>query len=786
MLFLTLLFFATDLIAIKNGAKAGEQEYLDAKKLLSVDPSLALTNLQQVYDTFQHVKSMETIIDHYLFKVHDYKKSYEYSELLAKDGHPYGHFVKGVFLSANIVKSENNIQQSLIHLIMASRDRHLPSLMATGYRYLNGIGVKESCSKSLQYYKAAAKIIVRHRVNGPPLGTLLPPLPIHLEANDGGIYGHISHSKPNDRIFGDDASGISEEDIIDYSKMLAESGDISSQYLLGQVFYQGLQNFKQNYQIAFLYFKKAANVLDLKESAINESDEEDAHLKRKERIFAGKSAAMLGRMYLRGEFVSKNNELAFSWFKKGSEVGDGLSFSGLGYMYEFGLNTNPNIKKALEMYLKAAERQDAYGLTRLGKHYKEQKDYIGASNYLNIASHLGNVQASYLLGDMVQNGYGVSSDCKQAVQLYKKVAETGYEWFYPYTIHAYESLANGAPENALINYLFASEMGVELGQVNLAYLIDKQEITHSNLTSNNLTSLALLAFHRAANQGNVDARIKAGDYHYNGIGVEENKIQAFEYYKAASDARSSFASWNIGYMYENAVGVPQDYNMAMRYYDLAYEYNKDTWLVVSLSNLKLRLRWSFDDFSKYFQSTPKQDKATNINDKEIPTDTLGDTNNQINDEIDWEIEEMRIPTWKRNNNNDAFTTIESVLFGSSASGMDNLIFFGLILISGYLFYIRRRNQDLPQIVPQQAVVERQEIPNPRLNQLVEQMREQQRQRIINQQTTDQIEQTEQSPTAIATGVELSIEELRQRRLRVVEQTTEEPTIPLEEQADDSE
>ena len=708
---LLFLFFivATDLVPIENPSKIATSEYLKSKSLLLTDPELAIKELQHNYDTFQHSKSLETIIDHYLFKLHDYSKALEYSKVLSEDGHSYGHFIQGVFLSANLTSSSNSVQESLIHFAMASRDRHLPSLMAMGYRYSFGIGVKESCSKSLQYYKAAAKIIVRHTVNGPPLGTLLPPHPIHLESTEGGIYGHISHSKPNDRLFGDESSGISEEDIIDYSKMLAESGDISSQYLLGQVFYSGLQNFKQNFQLAHYYFSKATQQLSKIEN--EEEDNDEYSTRKKDLMYIGKSASMLGRMYLRGEYVPKNNELAFHWFTKGVDCSDGSAYSGLAYMYEFGLNTKLNMKKALDFYTKAAERQDAYGLTRLGKYYKENKDYIASSNYLNIASHFGNVQASFLLGDMVQNGLGISADCKQAVKLYKRVAESGYEWFYPYTQHGYESLAHSDKENALINYIFASEMGLELAQVNLAFLIDTNEISTLPYFPS-LESVALVNFHRAANQGNVDARLKAGDYHFNGIGVNVSFPQAFEYYKAASDSRSSYAAWNMGYMYENGIGTHQDFNLALRFYDLAYDYNKDTWLVVYLSVFKLKARWSYREFLNSFQESPEEIIETKA---PVP----------IKEEMEWEIEDMRIPTWKRSTN-DMFNNVESLLFGQN-SGMDNLVFFGLVIVSAWLYYIRRRNQQ------QERIVVDQDRPNPRLNQLLEQMRQQQRDRLQQQQ-----------------------------------------------------
>eukprot|EP00834_Sanchytrium_tribonematis_P000495 NODE_9_length_64580_cov_1.431941.p22 type:complete len:335 gc:universal NODE_9_length_64580_cov_1.431941:62960-61956(-) len=333
-------------------------------------------------------------------------------------------------------------------------------------------------------------------------------------------------------------------------------------------------------------------------------------------------------------------------------------------------------------------------------------------------------------------------------------------------------------------------MGIELAQVNLAYLIDKEEIKQSNITQN-LKNLALLSFHRAANQGNVDARIKAGDYHYNGNGIEEDRQQAFEYYKAASESRSSYAAWNIGYMYENGIGVKQDFNMAMRFYDLAYEYNKDTWLVVSLSNLKLRLRWSWNDFLKYFQNNSEESEE--VVEEELPISKQHKT-----EEIDWEIDEMRTPTWKRNNYNDGFSTLENMFFGSSSAGMDNLIFFALILVSGYLFYIRRRNQvQLRAPTNDVPVVEVQS--NARLNSLLEQMREQQRQRlqeneqmptpepIQNSPIEETLQNSEVDPVlienieqTIPVQQNVSAEELRKRRLQFLEQVdkkeNEEPEI----------
>lgn len=75
--------------------------------------------------------------------------------------------------------------------------------------------------------------------------------------------------------------------------------------------------------------------------------------------------------------------------------------------------------------------------------------------------------------------------------------------------------------------------------------------------------LALTQWIRAAAQRNIDALVKVGDYYYHGLGVAEEPEQsrlekAARYYQSASDTQlSALAMWNLGWMYENGVGVPQ-------------------------------------------------------------------------------------------------------------------------------------------------------------------------------------------------------------------------------------
>ena len=80
---------------------------------------------------------------------------------------------------------------------------------------------------------------------------------------------------------------------------------------------------------------------------------------------------------------------------------------------------------------------------------------------------------------------------------------------------------------------------------------------------NNLARLALTQWTRAAAQRNIDALVKVGDYYYHGLGVsdepEHSRLEkAAKYYQSASDTQTSaLAMWNLGWMYENGIGVPQ-------------------------------------------------------------------------------------------------------------------------------------------------------------------------------------------------------------------------------------
>jgi len=179
--------------------------------------------------------------------------------------------------------------------------------------------------------------------------------------------------------------------------------------------------------------------------------------------------------------------------------------------------------------------------------------------------------------------------CSIAVSFYKVVAERG-SWDGD-LLHegevAWDTETSSGKDLAMLKWWIAAERGYEMAQNNLAYVLDQGapsvpfsairviHVWRSDKTSlrntrfrpfsasNDTARLALTQWTRSAAQNNVDALVKVGDYYYHGLGVPDEPEnvrweKAAGYYQSAADTQvSALAMWNLGWMYENGVGVPR-------------------------------------------------------------------------------------------------------------------------------------------------------------------------------------------------------------------------------------
>ncbi|XP_075049585.1 protein sel-1 homolog 1 [Mixophyes fleayi] len=474
----------------------------------------------------------------------------ELLEKLTEQGSPRGQTALG-FLYASGLGVNSSQAKALVYYTFGALGGNLIAHMVLGYRYWAGIGVLQSCESALTHYRLVANHVASDiSLTG---GTVVQRIRLADEVENPGM-----------------ASGMLEEDLIQYYQFLAEKGDVQAQVGLGQLHLHGGRGVEQNHQRAFEYFNQAAN--------------------------AGNSHAMafLGKMYSEGsDTVIQSNETALQYFKKAADMGNPVGQSGLGMAYLYGRGVPVNYDLALKYFQKAAEQGWVDGQLQLGSMYYNgvgvKRDYKQALKYFNLASQGGHILAFYNLAQMHATGTGVLRSCQTAVELFKNVCERG-RWS-ERLMTAYNGYKNGNANTAVVQYLLLAEQGYEVAQSNAAFILDQREA--SLIGENETFPRALLHWNRAASQGYTVARLKLGDYHFYGYGTEVDYETAFIHYRLASEQQhSAQAMFNLAYMHEKGLGIKQDIHLAKRFYDMASEASPDAQVPVFLALCKLGILYS--------------------------------------------------------------------------------------------------------------------------------------------------------------------------------------------------
>ncbi|CAH1763166.1 9251_t:CDS:10, partial [Entrophospora sp. SA101] len=475
--------------------------------------------------------------------------------------------------------------KATLYYTFAALGRDTAAEMTLAYRHLMGIGVERSCEDSVFYYKRVADKAVEYYKSGPPGGRQLPPTKIRLYDEDGGVYGYGASGSGA----GSSASKLSDQgawdDVLEYYRYMADKG-------LGNLFYQGTRSIPQNFKRALKYLKLVAN-----QHWTSETSDEPPPTNPQFAQVVGQAAGILGQMYWRGEGVEQNTRTAIKWFQRGVSLSNPAALNGMGMMYMEGVEVNKNYDMAMTYLKHAADLDYPDAQVNLVQKNELQSAFECFKQAANQAYHL---LAHYYLAEMYSQGLGVEQSCTTAAALYKNVAERG-DWLHSPFPEAHKAYTSGDKESALIYYLLAAERGYEIGQSNVAWLLDRDKsmwhLTHSTPEFDPIQDkLALIYWTRSANQGNVDSRVKMGDYYFKGFGTEADYEKAAACYQVAAEIDfSAMAMWNIGWMYENGIGFPKDFNLAKRWYDKSLEANPYAYLPVTLSLKKLSLKsfWEY-------------------------------------------------------------------------------------------------------------------------------------------------------------------------------------------------
>lgn len=467
----------------------------------------------------------------------DYGKAFQY---FSKGQDPYSMYMVSLCYSMGL-GTKRSTPHALVHLTVAAKAGSNEAQIALGYRYAAGIGVTTNCPKARDYYYQPAKRVANWYSES-KRSLASPPLLLSQ----------------------DPRAKSSQSDLVEYYAYSADNDEENTLLVLGQIYYEGYNEARIDFEIARKYFEKAAS------------------------LGSAMAKGYLGQMYLKGEGVPKDTNKAYHLFREAAKAGSPIANNGLGVMYRDGIEVVKDNEEAMKYFIKAADELLAEAeynagvlLAKMSPHDVEGK----ALSLLVRAFQQGHVLAQY---EIAKRGLHNEFVCNFSLVLFRGVVEKGPDMVL--FNEAYSDYRNGDVEVALAKYLFLADQGFEIAQYNAAYILFKSKQPHGY-------ARALPLFHRAAAQGNIESRVLEGDIFYYGLGIPApDMIAAFVSYRDAMNRNCPQASFNIGYMYEHGLGVPKDYQMAKRYYEMAATINPkkvpEAWLPVKLAVLKLNVKGS--------------------------------------------------------------------------------------------------------------------------------------------------------------------------------------------------
>lgn len=275
-------------------------------------------------------------------------------------------------------------------------------------------------------------------------------------------------------------------------------------------------------------------------------------------------------------YLKKDYYQAFKLFDYLAENGYPLAYSMLGMAYENGEGVSKDEGLMVKNYEKAIENGESWCAYNLGLYYYDKKDYAKAMNYFLQSSSSENLLRSdsyYMVGQMNENGSGVTKNISVAIQNYRKAVE-------------YSSELESKGRMALIR------LGEQVDDPN--DFVDISKVLLNGLSSddmynkgyeyehglnNRFVSLpkAYGYYKASAEKNNAKANVKMGEIYISEFYPFNYKAKSDKYYAKAfktlkrQEAYSGDACYQLGLMYKDGLGVEENPELAVSYFKMASE-----------------------------------------------------------------------------------------------------------------------------------------------------------------------------------------------------------------------
>lgn len=258
-----------------------------------------------------------------------------------------------------------------------------------------------------------------------------------------------------------------------------------------------------------------------------------------------KAQMALGRLYLIGHGVPKDDAKAAQWFRRAAEQGNADGQEALAMSYMIGTGVPVDTAEAIKWNRLAAEQGSSSAQFGLGVLYSRglgtERDMPEAITWFKRAGEQGELRAYLILGEIYEKGEGVPQDLSQARAYYEKAAAS--------TNTETHDKAAGA-----MSRITQGKAGPDLSKTDAALTAYRA----------GRYGEALKLLQPIAAGGNAPAQHIVGSMYEKGQGTTQDFAEAANWYKRAADQGNANALSALAILYMTGKGVPLDYREAQR------------------------------------------------------------------------------------------------------------------------------------------------------------------------------------------------------------------------------
>ncbi len=263
--------------------------------------------------------------------------------------------------------------------------------------------------------------------------------------------------------------------------------------------------------------------------------------------------------------ASYYSNLAFKWCFRNKLKNDPVIWFYLGMMYRSGEATKQNNDLAFFWLTKSAEKDYNSAQFYLGEMYNDgegvDQNHKTAAFWFQKAAHQHHAAAGIQLAWMYHYGIGIEQDHEKSAQCYWMAHTKEHESAAFYLGVMYENGEGVKLDSEQANhwYQISASHGFKAAEDYLCLVYINEKLEYQGINK------VLYCFRKAVEGRDLYAQIDIGYIYENGIGVEKSYKDAFYWYKKSAN-QDADAYLNIGYMYDKGQGVEKNEELAFYSY----------------------------------------------------------------------------------------------------------------------------------------------------------------------------------------------------------------------------